>query len=51
MISILLIGFSINVVDGYTLKMCHYRNSSMAQSVSLSVPEDAKCPRKLKIGK
>lgn len=51
MVSLILIGFSLNVVDGYKLKMCHYRNPEMIQSVSLSVPKEAKCPRKLEIGK
>lgn len=50
MVSLILLGFSLSMVDGTELKMCHYRVPGYGQSVSLSRPTWDDCPLEINIG-
>lgn len=51
MVTLMLLGFSITNIDGYVLKVCHYRAPGFTRSFNLPQPKTEKCLRTIKLGK
>lgn len=47
MVVLMYLGFNLSVVDGFELKICHYRHDSLSYTVNMAIPKEKKCLRKI----
>lgn len=50
MATLILLGFSLSIIDGYEVKICNYRAPGLIETLSLARPTWEACPTQLKIG-